>query len=81
MKVILTPLLTPLRALHPATVRNREQKNQLIYADSATYSNTWQQMSSDCGSEGRGFEPRRSPSHMGCYAADECVLQRLRNAF
>jgi len=32
-------------------------------SDSATSGNTWKQESADCGSrEGRGFEPRRSPS-------------------
>jgi hypothetical protein len=42
---------------------NCEQRNRLRLAVFATYGNTWKQVSADCGSrEGRGFEPRRSPS-------------------
>jgi len=40
---------------------NREQVNRLIYAGFATPGNAKKQVSADCGSEGRGFEPRRSP--------------------
>ena len=57
-----TPPLTPPRAQHPATAGNREQGGWLRQAAFATPGNPWQPMSSDCGSEGRGFEPRRSPS-------------------
>src|SRR5215217_9174396 len=56
-------VLTPLRALHAETSGNCQQGNRLRYADSATYSNPWKQVSADCGSEGRGFESRRSPSY------------------
>jgi hypothetical protein len=35
----LTPQLTPLRAQHPETAGNREQRNRLRYADSATPGN------------------------------------------
>jgi hypothetical protein len=35
----LTPLLTPLRAQHPETAGNRQQRKQLRYADSATVGN------------------------------------------
>jgi hypothetical protein len=61
---VLTPLLTPLRALHPETSGDREQRKRLRYTDSATYGDAWKQASADCGSEGRGFESRRSPSHL-----------------
>ena len=59
----MTPLLTPPSAQHAETTRNREQRKRLIQADFATYSNAQKPMSADCGSEGRGFEPRRSPPH------------------
>jgi hypothetical protein len=36
---VLTPLLTPLSAQHAETVGNRQQGNQPIYADSATWGN------------------------------------------
>jgi hypothetical protein len=58
---VLTPLLTPLSVQYAETASNRQQRNQLRYADSATCGNTQKQMSADCGSEGRGFESRRSP--------------------
>src|ERR671921_2121997 len=60
----LTPLLTPLRAQYAESVCNPEQGNQLIYADSATLCNIRKQVSADCGSEGRGFESRRSPFYL-----------------
>jgi len=41
-------------------VGNAQQRNRLRYGISATAGNTWKQVSADCGSEGRGFEPRRS---------------------
>ena len=58
----LTPQLTPLRAQHAETAGNRQQRNRLRYANSATPGNAQKRMTADCGSEGRGFEPRRSPS-------------------
>jgi hypothetical protein len=49
--VVLTLLLTPPRAQHAAAVRNRDQRNRLRYADSATLGNTGQPMWADCGSD------------------------------
>ena len=57
----LTPLLAPPRAQHAAMVRNRQQGNPLRQAVFATCGNPREPMSSDRGSEGRGFEPPRSP--------------------
>jgi hypothetical protein len=61
----LTPFLTPLSARQAEMVGNSNQGNRPRQADSATYGNTWPQVSADCGSrEGRGFDPHRSPSHL-----------------
>jgi hypothetical protein len=54
--------LTPPSAQHAATAGNLERGNRLRYADSAPPCHTRQQGFGDCGSGGRGFEPRRSPS-------------------
>ena len=61
MPQALTPPLTPPGAQHAETIGNRQQRNRPRYADFATLGNAWTQVSADCGSEGRGFEPRRSP--------------------
>jgi hypothetical protein len=37
---VLTPLLTPLSVQYAETAGNRQQRNRLRYADSATYGNT-----------------------------------------
>ena len=63
-QIVLTPLLTPLRAQHTDTMGNHQQRNRLRQADSAMDGNAWLQGSADCGSGGRGFESRRSPSHL-----------------
>jgi hypothetical protein len=38
--------------------------NRLIYASLWTMMNSGELSGSDCGSEDRGFEPRRSPLHL-----------------
>ena len=58
----MTPPLTPPGAQYAETVGNRQEKNRPRYADSATRGNREKQMVADCGSEGRGVEPRRSLS-------------------
>jgi hypothetical protein len=58
----LTPLLTPLRAQHAETTGNHQRRNQLRYANSATYSNAQKRMTADYGSEGRECVPSDLPS-------------------
>jgi hypothetical protein len=43
-------------------VRSSALSNQLRKRNTQNRSDTWEQMSADCGSEGRRFESRRSPS-------------------
>ena len=52
---------TPLRPLGPLLLDVAAGAIWLVYAGMAPRSYTLQRLSADCGSEGRGFEPRRSP--------------------
>ncbi len=55
-------LLTPLRTQYGATRGKLGNSKRLRYAGYATLCNAVQHIAWDCGPEGRGFEPRRSPS-------------------
>src|SRR5215213_2236144 len=55
---------TPPRVSGPLLLVVASQVVCLKYAVLATSSYTPQHLSPDCGSEGRGFEPRRSPSNI-----------------
>src|SRR5215212_2286833 len=87
----MTPLLTPLRAQHPETAGNHQQRKQLRYADSATYGNTQKHMSADCGSESTEVErigtraeqggqapPRRLPVYVAEVPAGPSIATPLR---
>ncbi len=52
---------TPPRPLGPLLLDVAARAIWLVYAYFAPSSYTAQRLSADCGSEGRGFEPRRSP--------------------
>jgi hypothetical protein len=52
---------TPPRKDTGEFTRVRSRRNGLIYAGLRTFANAGEPPGSDCGSEGRGFEPRRSP--------------------
>src|SRR3990170_4483790 len=52
---------TPPRPLGPLLLDVAARAIWLMYASMAPQSYTLQRLSADCGSEGRGFEPRRSP--------------------
>src|SRR5215208_5400012 len=53
--------LTPPGTQYGATLRKLEQRKRLKYEDSASSCKPLQHHWRDCGSEGSGFEPRRSP--------------------